>query len=325
MVSISVVVPTYQRPDYLEKCVRSLFVQTHLPDEIILVSRDSDAPTNVRIRELQRELGGGIPIYNPQVSEPGFLPPLIKGMGIARMDVVVFFDDDAEAFPDWLERMVSHYADASVAGVGGRCVSYYEGRLLQFSAASRVSVITWYGDNIGNMYRELTFEHPVPATHLMGGNSSYRRHVLQSVGFDPYLNKDVAVGWELDIGLSIIGRGHKLIFDPLARVNHYTAPRETVGMRPGHGQESVYFMARNMVYIMGKHLPYARKVFFFIYTFLIGKRSNLGCLSFLVCLLLSRDRTLLDRFRATMQGKWAGWRDAAHYRRCHPSINSGPL
>lgn len=322
LLSISVIVPTYQRPDYLESCVRSIFAQTLPPQEIILVSRDSDTSTNNKIQELQTELQGLIPIISPQVSEPGFLPPLRLGMSIASCDIVVFFDDDAEAFPDWLERLVAHYSDPQVAGVGGRCITYYMGELLQYSPADKAATVTWYGEAIGNMYRDLTFSSAISATHLMGGNSSYRRDVLLRVGIDPYLNKDVAYGWELDLGLTITGMGYRLVFDPEVKVNHFTAPREKQGMRPGHDLESVYYMVRNNTYTMCKHLAWTRRLIFGAYTFLVGRRSSLGVLSFFVCITLSFSRQLLARFRVTMQGKLAGWRDAATWRQMN-SMGAG--
>ena len=321
--TVTVVVPTYKRPDYLERCVRSVFAQTRLPDEIILVSRDTDEPTNLKIASLQNELDKTIPILNPHVTEAGFLPPIKKGIEVANHDIVVFLDDDAEAFPNWLERIVTLYDNPDVGGVGGRCVTYYEGRLLTYPVADKASIITWYGEAIGNMYRDLTFAHPISATHLMGGNSSYRREVLQKVGIDSYLNKDVAFGWELELGLSILDLGYTLIFDPMIKINHFTAPRENVGMRPGHDNDSLFYMARNNTYTMRKHLQPAKLLPFFVYTFLIGRRSNLALLSFVVCFLISFDRRLFPKLTMTMKGKWVGWRDAACYQRERSSLTGG--
>jgi glycosyltransferase involved in cell wall biosynthesis len=42
------------------------------------------------------------------------------GVAASHGDVAAFLDDDAIASPRWLEALVSHFADASVVGVGGR-------------------------------------------------------------------------------------------------------------------------------------------------------------------------------------------------------------
>src|SRR6476646_9085193 len=48
------------------------------------------------------------------------------GVGIAKAEIVAFLDDDAEAEPDWLERLAAMYDDPHVLAVGGRVEPLWE-------------------------------------------------------------------------------------------------------------------------------------------------------------------------------------------------------
>src|SRR5262245_63790994 len=105
--SLVVVIPTYQRPDWIRRAVQSLAIQTRPPDEVIAVARDTDRPTHEAIQALQ-QLNLPFPLRRELVSEPGFMPPVRKGLAIADADIIAVMDDDAEATEGWTERLLSH-------------------------------------------------------------------------------------------------------------------------------------------------------------------------------------------------------------------------
>jgi glycosyltransferase involved in cell wall biosynthesis len=51
--TISVVIPTYQRVDFLKECIESVLAQTLLPDEIIIGDDSNDFDTEVMIAEFR--------------------------------------------------------------------------------------------------------------------------------------------------------------------------------------------------------------------------------------------------------------------------------
>lgn len=310
--TVSVVIPTYKRPDYLEKCIRAIFVQSRIPDEIVLVSREDDEATNEKIMQLMKEFESDIPIINPHVKTPGFLPPIKKGIETATKDIVAFLDDDCEPYPDWLEILLSNYKSEDIGGVGGRCISWWNGKLIYVSPAKKASYITWYGTVIGNMYRDLTFDYPVEACTLIGGNCSYRSTVLQRVSLDFYLNEDVAVGWELDLAFGIKKLGYKLLFDPKAKVNHYTAPREKVGMRPGFGENEMYYNFRNRTYTLCKYLNFLKKAVFLTHTLLIGGRGDPGLFSGIMMIITKHSFRQIPIVKAALKGKIDGFLASFH-------------
>ena len=303
--TISVVIPTYQRPDYLDRCVRSFFNQTHLPDEIILVSRDADESTNQKVIALQKELGQTIPICNPHVSEPGFLPPIKKGIESAKHDIVVFLDDDAEAFPDWLERIVALYDNPDVGGVGGRCINYFNFKLVTYPKADKVGHLSWYGRIVGNMYKDTTFSHPVEVDSLMGGNMSYRRHLLSQIKIDPVINSNVAFHWELDMAQQVKKLGFNLLFDPMIKINHYSAPREVDGLRTVNS-DGVYYSNFNYSYLMLKHLTLPGKLAYLLYTFLVGSQLSSGLLHLMVQIIRGKTIDWNSDIVPSLKGRISG-------------------
>lgn len=276
--SISVVVPTYMRPDYLGRCVASLLAQSRLPDEIVIVSRNTDDATNRKIAELSVGISRVTEFAHELVSEAGFLPPIRKGLTLAHHSIVAFLDDDAEAHADWIQRLLAGYTSPEVAGVGGRYVNFGDdGKLASYPAAVKVGKVYWYGRSVGNMYRDVTFKKPVEVDFLIGGNMSFRRSVLERVEFDPLLNDNVAFHWEIDVALQVKRMGFRIMFDPALRVNHYNAPRPVVGMRSVNAEGS-YWSNFNYAYIMMKHLPTYGKLAYVLFSFLVGGTRSSGVL-----------------------------------------------
>jgi GT2 family glycosyltransferase len=307
MLSISVVVPTYQRPDYLERCVRSLLAQRRLPEEILLVSREDDVATNSKIAELQRELSKHMAMLNPHVSQPGFLPPIRLGIKRAKGDIVAFLDDDAEAFPDWLERMIAFYEDPMVGGVGGRYVNFFNFKPVTYSRVRKVGHLSWYGRSVGNMYKDTTFSCAVEVDMLMGGNMSFRRDLLQRIEIDAAIGRDVAFHWELDLVQQIKSLGSKVLYDPKIKVNHFSAPRPVAGLRTIN-YSGVYNANFNYAYLMMKHLTPVGKVAYIVYTGLIGSEGSVGLGHLLYDIARGRRVPFRESVVASVRGRLAGIR-----------------
>lgn len=273
--TLSVVIPTFERPDYLERCVRSIAAQEHLPDELIIVSRITDRETNEKILQLRSAVEGRFPLVHGMVVEPGFLPPIRRGIELSAGDVIAFIDDDAEALPDWAGRLLAYYNDADVGGVGGRCINIFDGVVAVYPVAKVVGRIYWFGRAIGNMYRDTAFDTARDVHFLMGGNMSYRRAVLAKVPFDPVIGNNVAFHWELDLGLQVRKEGFRIVFDPMIRVNHYSGPRKIEGLRSVNA-EGIYWANFNYSYLMMKHLSPLGRLAYVVYSLLVGGAKSNG-------------------------------------------------
>ena len=248
--SLSVVIPTYQRPEWIKRAVHSLARQTRLPDEVIPVMRDTDTATHVAVGELEAE-SLPFPIRRGVVSEPGFMPPVYEGFQLAGGDVIAVLDDDAEALEDWCERLLGHYGDPNVGAVGGRYINMLgEGQLQDVGTTRRVGYLTLFGKLVGDMYKDPTFDSPMDVSFLMGGCMSYRREVARRLEFDWELNRVVATHYEVDLGLQVRRMGCRVIFDPKVKIRHYTAPRSVVGNRKVGDVDAVRWNAFNEMRIV---------------------------------------------------------------------------
>jgi len=304
--SASVCIPTYRRPDYLKRAVRSVLAQTHAAAEIIIVSGQNDEPTNAAILGLMAEHPRA-GIRNPRVSEPGFLPPVRRAVEDASGDIIVLLDDDAEAHPDWLERVLSHYREERIGGVGGRCINYSDGVLQTYPPASAFGHLSWFGRSVGNMYRDATFDHPVEVCHLMGGNMSFRADLFRECLPDPRIGNNVAFYWEMDVGLQVKRRGFRILYDPAAKIDHHSAPRETTGMRTVNA-DAIYWSNYNYALLMRKHLGPARFLAYLAYTGLIGGSFAPGLAYLAIAALRGKPLSWKLQVKPSVLGRWGGLR-----------------
>jgi GT2 family glycosyltransferase len=274
MTSFSVVIPTYLRPDWIERAVHSLARQSRVPDEVVCVARDSDQPTHAAVHRLAARLG--FPVRLETVAEPGFIPPVERGMWAAKGDVIGLMDDDAEAQPGWSESLLRHYQDPRVGAVGGRCINVDEHGVLDVPATDRVAFISATGRVVGDMYKRPTFDHPVEAAFLMAGCMSVRRDVRDGLEFDRELNRSVAFGYEVDVGLQIARMGWRLIFDPAVAIHHYSAPRQEAGMRRVDNAEAARWASHNRARVALRRMAPRQALVVFGRDLLIGTRRAPG-------------------------------------------------
>ena len=108
------------------------------------------------------------------------------GTAVAKAEIVAFLDDDAEAAPDWLERLAVLYDDPDVLAVGGLVEPLWEAGRPGYFAKE----LDWI---VGCTYRGM----PKVATevrNVIGANMSFRADVLDRVGgFNTSLGRQDAV------------------------------------------------------------------------------------------------------------------------------------
>ncbi len=212
--SVSVVVCAYtmDRWDQIRDAVRSVGAQTHQPVELFLVVDHNRELFERAVREVPELLADRA--VEVHVVENRFDSHLggarTTAAELASGDVLAFLDDDAAAAPDWLERLVTDYADPGVVAVGGAPIPRYE--------VDRPRWIPYECNWVfGCAYRGLPTTR-APARHLIGANMSIRRAVLLSWGGFHSDNHD-----DMDLShRAAHAHGRRsVVFDPAAVVVHY--------------------------------------------------------------------------------------------------------
>lgn len=94
--NVSVIIPTYNRADSLERTLRYLLNSEGLPVEIILVDQTTDADLARKIERLSA-LSPIIRLVHNDV--PSLTMARNTGLEVARGEVVVFMDDDVDVGP----------------------------------------------------------------------------------------------------------------------------------------------------------------------------------------------------------------------------------
>ena len=114
---VSIVIPTYARPERLRECLASLARQTMPADTFEIVVVDDGSPQPVVPPEDTTPAGPTIRI----IRQPNAGPSAARNRGVAEAGgkLIAFTDDDCLPTPTWLESLVTAHRQFPDALVGG--------------------------------------------------------------------------------------------------------------------------------------------------------------------------------------------------------------
>jgi len=273
--SVTVLVPTYRRPDDLARCLSALLRQSRAPQQIVVVARADDEATHACLADhvTPRVLNVDVAI----VEEGGQVAALNRGLEAATGDVIAITDDDAAPRSDWVERIAQAFADDPRLGaLGGRDWVHEGGRVLDGERA-QVGKVLRSGRIIGNHHLGVGQAREVDM--LKGANMSYRRTAIGALRFDRRLRGTGAQTHnDMAFSMSVKRAGWTLVYDPHVAVDHFPAPRPGEDPRNAQTLNSIRNAAFNFHLILRAHLsPLHREVAWWWYA-LIGTRVYPGLL-----------------------------------------------
>ncbi len=214
--TVSVVIITYRRPDFVTRCLEHLLAQTVAPHEILVVDSSSDDET-------ERLVGERFPTVTYAVCTAGMgAMATARNLGyrMTSGEILAFVDDDAFAEPQWLAHLLPFYDDPEVGAVGGRQIRRMPGELDE--GVDAIGQLQPDGTITGNFAADPG--RPVPVDHLLGANMSFRRSVLDRIGGIHEGYGGTCVREETDLCLRVAHAGFKLVYTPDAVVEHLAAP-----------------------------------------------------------------------------------------------------
>ena len=301
MLTISVMIPTYHRPQDLARCLSALETQNRQADEIVVVVRDTDVETWQFLHEFD---ASRLPLRQVTVTVPGQVAALNAGLCAVQGDIIAITDDDAAPNSDWLERIEAHFlADDRVGGVGGRDIIQTNEPWNQREQQT-VGKLTWYGKIIGNHHIGIGFAREVDI--LKGVNMSYRRSALIDHAFDSQLlGIGAQVHNEVAFCLALRKMQWTLIYDPAILVDHYSAPRFDEDQRHQFNAIAHANAAHNETLALLKNLPFVQRCIFLVWAVLVGTSQAFGLVQWLRYL-PSQGTVATQKLGATLQGRWQG-------------------
>lgn len=297
--TISVLVPTWKRPESLTRCIRALKRQTRVPDQIVVTVRSDDADTWNVMGSLLSEIGDLLNVVaTPAVN---LRDAMNLGLACTTGSLVALTDDDAEPRADWLERLEAGFTSDRVGGVGGR--DWQPNERWNEETVGRIS---WYGRVVGNHHLGCG---PARSVELLKGvNCCFRGDILRRIGFDRRLRGRGNVShWEIALCVSFLKPGYQLVFDPSIAVDHHVGRRHDgdINARGGFEPRSHVDSVFNETAALLDYLTLPGKISFALWAFFVGTRAMPGLLQVPRLYLLRRKpiQECIQRFHRTMIGR----------------------
>ena len=202
--TLSIVVPTYNRSEYLQETLDSLLHQTLSGDfEIIVVDQNEPGFLN---RQLSQEVLDRI-ILHPQ-SKPNVSLARNNGFLASRGNLILFIDDDLVALPDFLNQALMTFEEYPQMEALAPVVRTPddETEMVQKQVLSKITKNLWQ------------IHDTISAAFFI------RRDVYLSVGgFDPDLFDLVGSTEDKEFFTRLNDRGHKLYLDVTLQIQHREA------------------------------------------------------------------------------------------------------
>lgn len=226
MLSLSVIIPTKNRPDDLRLAIESLLTQTLNPNELIIVDQSL---TSLSQKETVKQLSGNKAFTLTYIHDQtinGLVEAKHIGMQLSKSDIICFLEDDVILSEKYLEEIEKAFRrNKSLFGAAGVITNTVEAsqfklwvrnlffRGIFFDPRPKISHLALNDDQ--KLY---------PSPVLSGGLSCWRKQVFQKVAFN------VSSGFFMFEDLEFSTRvwkemGPCLFIVPKAKLVHSISPR----------------------------------------------------------------------------------------------------
>lgn len=236
---VSVVVPTYNRPDGLRACLESLarldYPRSKL--EVIVVDDGSPAPAVV---SSSAEVGLAVSLIRQENRGPAAARN--RGAASASGEVIAFTDDDCRPRPAWIRQLVAALAAEPSALVGGRTVNAIEGNVFAQTSQDLVSFLY-----------EAFFSNGVPTKAAMppfltANNMAARRELFLALGgFEESFRFSAAEDRELSERWAAHTGPLRLRDDAVVDHYHHLGPRRFLRQHFLYGRGAMHLFRQRRV------------------------------------------------------------------------------
>ena len=239
---ISIVIPNYNKFDLLEKCIKSLFAQTNIDFEIIVVDNGSTEkkerlPDDPRVKFIWQD------------NNLGFSKAVNIGIKEAKGEYIALINNDTELAVDWIDQVYRAFeGNKEAMFITSRIMSFQERDI--FDDVGNVILFSGKAYKVGNGEKDSgQYNQQRYIFGASGAASVYKRDFFEIVGF---FDEDFFAYLE-DVDLSFRANllGIKCLYVPEAVVYHVGSA--TTGSR--YNKFTVFHLAQNTINLIIKDYP----------------------------------------------------------------------
>ncbi|HVF70004.1 MAG TPA: glycosyltransferase [Chthoniobacterales bacterium] len=219
---VTVIIPTRDRVELLERCVESLRAKTDYEALEIIVVDNGSTEEATRSFLSKAEAGGAVRVL-PDTAPFNYSRLNNRAAALARGSLLLFLNNDTEADePGWLTEMVSHAVQPDVGAVGARL--WFPNGTLQHGG-----VILGLGGVAGHAFTNIPRGHPGYFNRAMlqqncsavtGACLMVRKTVFVELG--GFNEPDLGVTFnDIDFCLRLTAAGYRIVWTPYANLIHH--------------------------------------------------------------------------------------------------------
>jgi GT2 family glycosyltransferase len=205
---ISVIVPTFNRPDKLRACLAALAKLDYPRDrfEVLVVDDGSTRPLDPVVAAFSGRLD--VNLIRQENSGPA--KARNRGAATARGELLAFTDDDCEPDAKWLAQLEQAHLAAPAHMIGGEIINAYADNVYSTASQELIAYLYSYYESLGQPRLFVTSNVAVPA-------QAFR----EIGGFDTRFG--LPAGEDREFCDRWLHRGFGMTYAPDAIVHHYHA------------------------------------------------------------------------------------------------------
>lgn len=232
LITISLIIPTYNRSEILIETVRHYL--NNFPDDGELIIIDQSQDRNLDIVELS-EIHPFVKYM--QISEKGLPNARNIGSLAASGEIIVYTDDDVIPSTKLLAAYKRAFEDPMVGGAAGRVCLANASNMKTKSERPRIRQVD------GKIFSNFDQDKKMSVDHAQGCNMAFRRSLVVEVGgFDKRFGGSAHLE-ETDLCMRIKALGYKIVYLPNASLIHLV--HESGGCRSKDMSSWLYWYGHN--------------------------------------------------------------------------------
>lgn len=214
MADASVIICTRNRSADLHRCLVSIFEQTCLPREVIVID---NAPSDDSTLRVVKQFSGVVYHEEPR---PGLSIARNAGLRLATCSIIAFTDDDVVLHPHWLYHLMESFDSPQVAAMTGLVLASSLNTESQQLFEKQYSFNRGYRDKLydRNYFKAGLSTGPRVWNIGAGANMAFRKSVLSTTGyFDERLGAGAAgCNEDSEMWYRILAKGFSIHYNPRA-------------------------------------------------------------------------------------------------------------